>query len=531
MRQNIFRIFFISLLCLGIIGLSLYYVYAQEVSKPKPVEIATPQRGKIEQKITYTGNLEADAMVEVYADASGKLVALKVNEGDRVNKGDMLAETDSRELLIALKQAEAGLKTAAAQLSTVKATAQINIETQAATAQASLDAAKVQLAQTQSVAQTKVMSEYEQAKAGVTAAQASLQKALKGARSQEVQQAKAAVSGAKAELKNAQANFDRMQKLYEKEAISDQSLDNAKTQLDGVKAKHKSAVEQLSLIEEGTRQEDISAAEAQLSQAQTALTLARSLVDTQDWKAQIALSESQVRQAEASLLSTQKLLEIRSWEQEIAAAQAQHDKANEQVALAKKQLSDATIVSPINGIVVNRDADIGDYAATASSPGGSPILTIVKMDVVKAVFTVSETDLSNVAVGSDVSISTGQQHINGKINFISPIVDTQSRTVSVKAEIPNPEYRLKPGMFVEVNLNLSTSDETLLLPREAVLDIQDKVGHVFIATDGKAQRQSIKVGLTWGEKISIIEGLTDTSSVIVSGHRQLVDGAEISIVE
>ena len=530
MRHNR-SLYFILLLCFGIGVPSVYYAYAQEASKPKPVKVATPQHGKIEQKTTYTGNLEADAMVEIYADASGKLVALKESEADSVNKGDVLAETDSRERLIALKQAEAGLKTAQAQFSKVKATAQINIEAQGTAAQAALDAAKVQLAQAQGVAHAQVMSQHEQAIAGVAAAEASLEKALKGARSQEVQQAKAAVSGAKAALKNAQANFDRMQKLHETEAISDQSLDNARAQLDSTKAQHESLVEQLSLIEEGTRQEDISAAEAQRSQAQASLTLARALVDTQDWKTQIALAESQVRQAEASLLSAQKLIEIRAWEQDIAAAQAQVDQAIEQVNLAKKRLADATIISPIDGIVVNRNADLGDYAAAAGSPGGSPILTIVKMDVVKAVFTVSEVDLNNVAVGTAVSILVGQQHISGKISFISPIVKPEDRTVNVKAEIPNPTYRLKPGRFVEVNINLSAPDEALLLPREAVLDIEDKVGHVFIATEGKAQQQSVKVGLTWGENISIIEGLTDSTPVIVSGHRQLTDGTKILIIE
>ena len=530
MRYNRF-LYFIFLLCFGIGALSFYYAYAQEGSKPKPVKIATPQRGKIDQKITYTGNLEADATVEIYANASGKLVALRVNEGDSVNKGDVLAETDSRELRIALKQAEAGLKTAEAQLSTIKATAQINIETQVETAQASLNAAKAQLTQAKSIAQAQVMSQHEQAVAGVTAAEAGREKALKGARSQEVQQAKAAVSGAKATLENAQASFQRTQKLHEKEAISDQDLDNAKAQLNGVKSQYESSVEQLSLVEEGTRQEDIRAAEAQLSQARASLTLTRVLVETQDWETQIALAKSQVRQAEASLLSAQKLLDIRVWEQDIAAAQAQFDQASEQVSLAKKQFADATIVAPIDGIVVNREADVGDYVASAGGPGAEPILTIVKMDVVKAVFSVSETDLSNVAVGTAVTIAAGQQRINGKIKIISPIVDTESRTVRVIAEIPNTEYRLKPGMFVEVNINVSAPDETLLLPREAVLDIQDKVGHVFIATDGKAQQQSVKVGLTWGENISIIEGLTDSTSVIVSGHRQLTDGTEISIIE
>ena len=528
MRQNGLQNL-ILLLCLGFGGLNFASTYAQEVSKPKPVKVATPERGKIEQKVTYTGSLEADAKVEIYANLPGKLVVLKVDEGDQVNKGDVLAQTDSRELHIALKQSQASLKAAEAQLSTVQATAQIKVEAQAEAAQASLDAAKAQLGQARVLARAQVRSQFEQAKAGVTAAEANLKKAMEGARNQEVQQAKAAVSGAKAALENARASFDRVHKLHQKEAISDQDLDNAKAQLDGAKAQYESAIEQLSLVEEGARQEDISAAEAQLKQAQASLALAHVAIDTEDWKTQITIAESQVRQAEANLLSARELVKIRAWEHDIAAVQAQFDQANEQVNLAKKRLADATITAPVNGIVVNRNTDLGDYIT--GGPGGSPILTIVKMDVVKVVFTVPEVDFSNVLVGTPISISTRQQHIDGNIDFISPIVNPESRTVKIKAEISNPEYRLKPGMFVEVSIDLSPTDDVLLLPREAVLDIQDRVGHVFVMEDGKARQQTVKIGLVWGEKISILEGLTDSTPVIVSGHRQLADGADILVVK
>lgn len=86
-------------------------------------------------------------------------------------------------------------------------------------------------------------------------------------------------------------------------------------------------------------------------------------------------------------------------------------------------------------------------------------------------------------------------------------------------------------MFVEVNIDFSAPDDSLLLPREAVLDIQDGVGHVFIATDGSARQQIVKVRLAWGENISILEGVSDSTPVIVSGHRQLADGADILVVK
>ena len=530
MRQNGLPNF-ILLLVVGVGGLSFDAAYAQEVSKPKPVKVATPQRGRIEQQTTYTGNLEADAMVEIYADAPGKLVVLNVDEGDKVSKGAVLAQTDSRELQLALEQAESALKAAEAQLLTVKATAQIRIEAQAEVAQASLDAAKAQLAQALALSQVQATTQLEGAKAGVELAEANLKKAMGGARSQEIEQAKAALAGAKAGLNNAKANLDRVQTLHGQAAISDQSLDNAQAQYTNAKVQYESATEQLSLVQEGARPEDISAAEAQLNQAQASLALARVPVDTQDWNTQITMAESQVRQAEANLLSARELVKIRAWEHDIAAAQAQFDQADVQVKLAKKRLADATITSPVDGVVVNRSADIGDYASAANSPGGSPILTIVKMDVVKAVFTVSEVDLSNVGVGTTVNISTGQLHLSGTVDFISPIVNTDDRTVRVKAEIPNSEYRLKPGMFVEVSIDLPAPDDSLLLPREAVLDIEDGWGHIFIVADGRAWQQPVKVGIAYGEQVSIVEGLADSTDVIVSGHRQVADGTEILIVK
>ncbi len=528
MRQYRFRIF-IVILCLGLGGLSFDYTFAQEVSKPKPVRVVTPQRGKIEQRVTYTGNLEADAMVEIYANTPGKLVALEVNEGDHVKKSDVLARIDSRELHIALKQAQAASRAAKAQLLTVKATAQIKIETQAEAAQASLDAAKAQLKQAQTLAQAQVTSQFDQATASVTAAEANLEKTVKGARNQEIQQAKAAVSGEQAKLENAKSNFDRARKLHEKDAISDRDLDNAKAQLDGAKAQHEARVEQLSLVQEGVRKEDVTAAETQLSKAEAALELSRVSMETEDWNTQISIAESQVRQAESNLLTARNLVKIKAWENEITAAQAQFDQANEQVNLAKKRHDDATITSPINGIVANRNADLGDYLT--GGPGGSPIFTIVKMDVVKVVFAAPEVDLGNLVVGTPISISTSQAQIDGNIDFISPIVNSDNRTVKIKAEISNPEYQLKPGMFAEVGIDLSAAENLLLLPREVVLDIKDRAGHVFVAKDGKARRQIVKVGLVWGEKISILEGVTDSTFVIVSGHRQLADGMKIVVVK
>ena len=84
---------------------------------------------------------------------------------------------------------------------------------------------------------------------------------------------------------------------------------------------------------------------------------------------------------------------------------------------------------------------------------------------------------------------------------------------------------------MEVSIDLSATDDMLLLPRDAVLDIQDRVGHIFVVEDDKARQQTVKVELVWGEKISILEGVIDSTPVIVSGHRQLADGTKIVVVK
>ena len=406
MRGNGF-ISVLILVCMAIGFWLLSTAETQEVSKPTPVKVATPQRGTIQQDITYTGTLTADATVEIFANTSGKLVALSVNNGDTVKKDDVLAKTDDRELQLTLKQAESAFKAAEADLAKVKATAEIRLRSQLETAEASVSAAETQLAQAEALAKAQVESAFHQAEAGVRVAMTNLHKAEAGARHQEREQARAAVSGAEAGLDNAKANFQRAQQLHESEAISDKDFDTAKTQLRSAEAQHTTAVQQLSLLAEGARYEDRNAAAAQLSQARVGLELPLVALKTEDWKKQIALAASQVRQAEANFRVAEKNVSIRAWEHDIAAAAAQLEQATAQVNLAKKRLADARITAPINGIVVNRSADLGDYAIAAGSPSAQPILTLVKMDVLKAVFTVPAAELSNVAVGNSVRISTG----------------------------------------------------------------------------------------------------------------------------
>lgn len=497
-------------------------------STAKPVKVAKPVRGEIGEELIYTGSLEAKAQVEIFAAIPGKLVEVNVDEGEKVKKGAVLAQVESDKLELAVKQAEAALTAARIGLENTKALAKVRFEAQIAAAEAGLTAAQTQLQQVKDISYTKTITQLEQAEAGVSAIKLTLEKIRDGAREQEKKQVQAMLEQAKAGLNNAKSNYDRMKPLYESKAISAQTLEGIQTQYDVAKAQYEAAAQQLSLVEEGARETDIAAVEEQVRQAEAGLALAKKLAETKSWEKDITLVESQVKLAEAAFRTAKTSEDIKVWETEIKITETQVQQAEVGYKLALKNLEDTKITAPINGTIAARMVDVGDVA----SPAGE-VFEIVDVSSVKAVFRVPEVDMDRITVGDTVLISTTSQRspVEAKINFISPVVDVDSRTVTVKAIISNPEDYLKPGRFVEIRITTRKRANALLIPREAVLKSGDGSRYVFVAEGELARKHPVKIGLTWGEKIEIIDDITDSTSVIVDGHRSLKEGDAVSIIE
>jgi len=501
---------------------------AQSQPTGKPVSVAKPTRGEIGEELVYTGSLEANALVEIYAAIPGKIIDINFDEGDKVKKGDVLAQVESEKLELALQQMEAVLTAARLGLANTQKLAQVRFGSQIASAEAALKASQTQLEQVKDLSYTKTTTQLQQAEAGVAAIKLTLDKIREGARTQEKKQVQALLEQAKAGLDNAKSNFDRMKQLYDNGAISVQTFEGVRTQYDVAKAQYEAAAQQLSLVEEGARKEDIAAVEEQVRQAEAALALAKKLADTKSWEKDIALAESQLKQAEAAFLTAKASEEIKVWETEIKVAETQVQQAEVAYKLAQKNLADTKITAPIGGIISARMMDTGDFA----SPAGS-IFEIVDLSSVKAVFAVPEIDIDKLNISDTVSISTTSHKtpVEAEIKFISPVVDEERRAVTVKAVIPNPDDYLKPGRFVEVKINAQKHTNALLIPREAVLSARNSTGYIFVAENGRARKQTVQIGLSWGDKLEVIDGIVDSISVIVDGHRSLQEGDTISIVK
>ena len=516
------KTFLIKLLAI-ICCFSVSEAIAQEATSPVAVSVTTARRGTIVSTQQYTGHLQPQAEVKVYANVSGKIVALDATIGQNVAKGDVLAATDSSEATLAVIRAESALSSAQARLTSTQANAQARVESQLAVSQETLMTAQSQLTETNSLAEMRIRNQLVQAEAAHQAAKETIEKSKTNAEQ--------ALKRAKVELDKAQLDFERTKSLHEKQHVSDSDFESAENRLKVAQTRYEEAVVTADQFKEGAGHPSVEKAKAELE-------VARKLVEIRGWEREIALAESKVTQAEADFNAAQKLVEAKSWEHEIEIARSAMSQAEEQLKIAREHLNDITVKSPISGVIATRHSNVGDQALSATSPAGKPIFTVIGVDVLKAVWRMPVADTRRINNGELVLISTnaGIQNIVGTIDFISPTVDPEKNTVRVQARVPNSagslshNSGLKPGSTITVSIKTSERKNVQLLPLHAVLHIQNGSGTIFTVKGNAAHREQVSVGAIHGGEIEVTSRLANGTQVIVSEQHRLQEGTSVTIV-
>jgi HlyD family secretion protein len=478
-RNRIIAILFIVLLFGGLYGMARVRG-VRKVTKSTaqihqelgtPVRTAAVQLGSIEDTVPVTGSLAALESVTLSSKIPGKVVYVTVREGDRVNAGDVVVQLDRSDGEANLRQALAGLESAQARLSQARTSA--------------------------AVTEVQSSAAIQQARAALAGAEANLEKVRTGARSQERMIAENAVATAKANLDNAQANLRRTKQLFDQGAIAAAQLDVAQTQYDVAKAQYDSAKENLSLVEEGARSEDVRAAETQVTQAREALRTAQANAG------QNALRREDIKNAVAGV-----------------------SQAEAQVALAREQLANTTIRSSITGYVSKRMTEPGQTASPAV-----PLMEVVNVRTVFFQADVSETVLAKIEPGQVVRVKVDacpDATFTGRVAKIYPTASVGTRNFSVRVHIPNQESRLRPGMFARGSVVTGGNDNALLVPQDAV---EERAGRYVVFTlEGKtAKMHTINKGLSNPEFVEALPptdiGVGDV--VITAGHEYLEDGKKV----
>jgi membrane fusion protein (multidrug efflux system) len=249
-------------------------------------------------------------------------------------------------------------------------------------------------------------------------------------------------------------------------------------------------------------------------------------MDDQQAQADLAIAEAALKESASQYhrsreLYTTKVLSDAQLEQIEAAF-----KSNEaRVAAARARLADTVIRAPFAGRVGLRRISVGSLV----NPG-AVMTTLDDTSTIKLDFTIPETYLAAVAPGLGIvakSPAYPGQSFAGKVSSVDSRVDPDTRSVTVRAIVPNPAGVLKPGMFLTVHMTRSESD-VLLVPEEALVPEQGDV-FVFVIRDGKAAKRLVHTGLRRVGAVQVLDGLAAGELVVTEGTQKLRDGAEVQV--
>ena len=212
---------------------------------------------------------------------------------------------------------------------------------------------------------------------------------------------------------------------------------------------------------------------------------------------------------------------------ELQLTNARNTLANAERAL-RNVTENTVLTSPINGIVTARNYDPGDMT------GALPVLTVARVQPVKIVINVTESDYSKIHTGMPATVTFdtyGSEVFDGRVSLVSPTVDPASRTFGVEVTLPNSDNRVLPGMFGRVRLNLGTA-EHVVVPDRAVIKQPGSGNHyVYVYKDGQVNYRLVELGQRLGDSYEILDGLNDGDFAVVTDQSRLADGIEVQILD
>ncbi|HEX5108515.1 MAG TPA: efflux RND transporter periplasmic adaptor subunit [Vicinamibacterales bacterium] len=218
-------------------------------------------------------------------------------------------------------------------------------------------------------------------------------------------------------------------------------------------------------------------------------------------------------------------------EARLQAAVAQLDLARAQEIQSKARLdelritlSNTVITSPVNGFVAKRLVDPGAWVSQ-----NAPIVDVVDITRVRLVANIVEKDLKALQAGNPTEAQVDAfpgETFRGRIARVSPVLDPTTRTAPIEIEIPNGDYRLRPGMYARVGINTGAKKNALVVPSNAVVDLGGRRG-VFIPQNDVAIFRIVQVGLEQPTIVEVLGGLTENERVITTGASALRDGDRI----
>jgi len=250
-------------------------------------------------------------------------------------------------------------------------------------------------------------------------------------------------------------------------------------------------------------------------------------LDAGDLRAQLAQSESAARLAK---LNYERLKSLR--EKQLVSQQAYDEAAARLIEAEAKEkldrvrLAKAVLRAPFTGMLGVRRVSPGDYVAP-----GQDIVNLESIDPLKVEMRLPETYARDLSPGKAIRVRVDAfpgETYDGEIYVIDPRVDVTTRTLLLRARIPNKENKLRPGMFASAVIELARRENAVLVPEQALVPSgQDQF--VFRIVDGKATRTKVQVGVRRKGDVEILAGVQPQEMIVTAGHQKLRDGQAVAV--
>ena len=322
-------------------------------------------------------------------------------------------------------------------------------------------------------------AQVNQARANLAAAQARLDQLRSGSRPQEKLKDRAGVLQAEATLRNAEAEYERTETLFQAGVASKAELDRALAQRDSARAVLEAARQSSDMTDIGPRSEEIRVAQAQVQQMRAALDYAQT------------------------------------------------------------QLADTEIRAPVSGTILQRIVERGEMvtpSAFGESGARTSVVSLADLTDLRIELDISQIDFSRLKMGQRAEIipeAFPNLRYSGFIAEIAPEANRAKATVQVKVKVEDPDEQLRPEMNVRVNFLADAAGEgqaisRVLVPREAVVR-RDEKEVVFVIKGGRVELRSIRVGEESTGFYHVLEGLSGGEAIATTGADKLADGDRIKI--
>jgi len=409
---------------------------------PVPVEVAAVTRQTVERTVDVSGSLTSARVAEVFARASGPVARVFVSDGAHVTAGQPLVQLDSTQAAIRVRQAAAAVEAAQARVALLTAGPRAQERAQAAEA-------------------------VRQAESALTTARSSL-------------------SHARVTLQTIQTNLERMEMLLREGAVSQSQVDQARWEVDRARTQ-------------------VESAEAQVRSAEAALSAAR---------------------------QQQSLVESGTRPEEVRAARAQLAQAQAVLLEARQNLADTTVRAPFAGRVARIQVSPGDFVSGGEF-GSAPVAVVYDDRALEAEVTIGEREAALVRPGQPATLRpeiAERVSLAAVVKTVTPLADTRSRAVTVRLRIiggGDPSAALLPGSSVRGTIVVERKRDVLTVPRAALHG--DGRPTVWVVAQEKVEVRSVTTGLTTGGRVEVSSGVREGEEVIILGPESIAAGTRVRV--